>query len=504
MNFIDAYEVPGTATPQVAAGDGQPQQSLNEEVSQVIGQLNRFWGGFRKQSQTAIEVARKDFGQVVEQAQKELSKFNSPVPAAESTSAEPADPPVTERSSLSEQTDETSSPSSSATETPPASESSTSPSTFTPQSLFTRLQSSLPPNLVSTVQAHIPPLDSLRHAASESVDFAQIRTTLTSEFQRVQGVTRAQAEEYVHKSEDLLREAVKEAGDFFKDAVKVVPPEGQDRDTSVGVVWDGSDVWMLPSSHPDPNLVGGSSVKGKENEDNQTSGEARRAVATRAEALLRRLRHDPEVVKADPEIDPAVKSLYDEWLKREVAENGGIQSPDWMERRKAALSLVGDEEALKILQESLVPSVMTEDVFWTRYFFRAYQIDREAERRKALLQAPSDSEDAFSWEDDDEEVASPTAATASSATGLNASSTKASSASIPQVASRTLSPGESSEESFDVVSNAEENLHKGIVNTHEQADGDEEDDNDEDEDEDEDEDDDEDEDEEGSGDSDWE
>ena len=65
---------------------------------------------------------------------------------------------------------------------------------------------------------------------------------------------------------------------------------------------------------------------------------------------------------------------------------------------------------------------MTEDSFWTRYFFRAYQIDREAERRRALIQgdvlplellsnilicsqtAPSDSEDAFSWEDDEEET----------------------------------------------------------------------------------------------------
>ena len=29
---------------------------------------------------------------------------------------------------------------------------------------------------------------------------------------------------------------------------------------------------------------------------------------------------------------------------------------------------------------------MTEEVFWSRYFFRVYQIDREAKRRKALLQ----------------------------------------------------------------------------------------------------------------------
>jgi len=30
--------------------------------------------------------------------------------------------------------------------------------------------------------------------------------------------------------------------------------------------------------------------------------------------------------------------------------------------------------------------VITEEVFWARYFFRVYQIEREAERRRALLQ----------------------------------------------------------------------------------------------------------------------
>lgn len=112
-----------------------------------------------------------------------------------------------------------------------------------------------------------------------------------------------------------------------------------------------------------------------------------------------------------------------------------------------------------------VPSDMTEEVFWTRYFFRVYQIEREAERRKALLQGEflikfnslslptkrlgtSDSEDAFSWEDDDEE---PSAAPAPT----NAP---------PQDPTTTHSPPESSEESYDVVSgrNSGENVKKDV------------------------------------------
>src|SRR6267143_6451763 len=47
MNFLDTFDIARSATPiseQVAQ-----QPSLNEEVNQVIGQLGRFWGGFRKQ-----------------------------------------------------------------------------------------------------------------------------------------------------------------------------------------------------------------------------------------------------------------------------------------------------------------------------------------------------------------------------------------------------------------------------------------------------------------------
>ena len=51
MNFLDTSLTtasPGAVTPPPQAA-GQSQPSLNEEVTEVIGQLGRFWGGFRKQ-----------------------------------------------------------------------------------------------------------------------------------------------------------------------------------------------------------------------------------------------------------------------------------------------------------------------------------------------------------------------------------------------------------------------------------------------------------------------
>lgn len=32
-----------------------------------------------------------------------------------------------------------------------------------------------------------------------------------------------------------------------------------------------------------------------------------------------------------------------------------------------------------------VPAVLSDDEFWTRYFFRVYQIEQEEMRRKALI-----------------------------------------------------------------------------------------------------------------------
>lgn len=49
MNFLDAYDI---SDPAVTAAQSGPEPSLNEEVNQVVGQLSRFWGGFRKQVST--------------------------------------------------------------------------------------------------------------------------------------------------------------------------------------------------------------------------------------------------------------------------------------------------------------------------------------------------------------------------------------------------------------------------------------------------------------------
>lgn len=307
------------------------------------------------------------------QAQKEITRLTTDAPNDGTVSA-PAVPETSERSSTpapkepqeeqesdeveekdivesfnesEAETHESTSTSTTPTPTPSSSTTLVGHARTASQSLFSRFQATLPPNLVSTVQNQIP--ESLKHAPG-SIDFANLKTTLTSEFQRVQGITRAQAEEYVHKSEELL----KEAGEFLKDAVKVLPPEEGSSGSiaPAGVLWDGTDIWMLPDIVPTS-----SGSKGKERASSSSgrpSVDGLRAVATRAESLLKQLRHDPEVIRVDPAADERAKVLYDAWIREELdTKEGGIGGKEWATRIEKALSDPIDGSGLKTTMDTL-------------------------------------------------------------------------------------------------------------------------------------------------------
>ncbi|EJD03086.1 uncharacterized protein FOMMEDRAFT_108207 [Fomitiporia mediterranea MF3/22] len=413
MNFFD-YELSrtATATPPQSGGESSNTQepSLNDEVTQVVGQLGRLWGGFRKQSQAALETARKDFSSVVAQAQKEIGKLT----------ADPSTPATTDNAeaSTSTSTQETGPSTSEKTETPksPSADDETTPqpssptaassnsSSFQFQSLLSRVQSSLPPNISATLERTIPAAlkDPSAHAYA---DLTQLRTTLGAEFARVQGVTRTQAEEYVHRSEALLREA----GAYLKDAVKVVPPE-ETVDDDTDVVFDGmgSGVVVIPSSLGSSSNRSAARGKGKGRE---TTAQAQQHFASsRAAAMLAQLKRDSEALKRDPLEDENAKEQFEEWIKAEVtSREGGIESSYWQDRVKEELGHSEDGEALRSTREVLVPSILDSNTFWTRYFFHVHQIEKDEEKRKALLQASGEegTEEDFSWEDDEDESITP-------------------------------------------------------------------------------------------------
>ncbi|KAL5523630.1 hypothetical protein ACEPAG_7803 [Sanghuangporus baumii] len=406
MNFFD-YELSrtATATPPQTAGESSntTEPSLNDEVSQVVGQLGKLWGGFRKQSQAALETARKDFSSVIAHAQKEIEKLTTDATSAQTTNTESA-----AVSTSSQEPDTSSSEKSTSSNTPPEDDESTpqpsSPSaassgSFQFQTLLSRVQSSFPPNISATLERTIPA--ALKDPASHAyADIQHLRETLGSEFTRVQGVTRAQAEEYVHRSETLLREA----GAYLKDAVRIIPPDEDGGEPDVVFDGMGAGVVVMP---PSLRSTVSSRAKGKGRE---TSAQAQQQTAgSRAAAMLSQLKRDPEALKKDPLEEESTREFYEAWLSAEVSsKDGGIESSEWTERTKEALR-VEDGEALSKMRDALVPSTLDSATFWTRYFFRVYQIEKDEEKRKALLAASGDegNEEDFSWEDDDDESITP-------------------------------------------------------------------------------------------------
>lgn len=282
------------------------------------------------QSQTVFQTAQRDFGDIVPQVQRETST------TTEETRPSSTTPTASSIATLNDADVDTAAN----TSTEP-SDPSSSQSVWNTQALFSRLQSALPPNVVSTVQSHIP--RSIKHA-SGNIDLAQIRTNLFSEVQRIQGVTRAQAEEYAHKSEALLREAVKEAQGVLRDAVKVIPPEETNS--------------RLNSTSSGSNL-GGSNTSPEDVEVTVTdatvdSEKGMSAVSSRAEVFLTRLTHDPTIMRTDPASDTVTKESYTAWIQKEVAsKNGGLEGEEWRTTITKSLEDPANGQALMCLKETV-------------------------------------------------------------------------------------------------------------------------------------------------------
>lgn len=127
---------------------------------------------------------------------------------------------------------------------------------------------------------------------------------------------------------------------------------------------------------------------------------------------------------------------------------------------------------------------MSAGTFWTRYFFRVYQVEREEERRKALIQGiyipgkfrirwltiyigTIENEEDFSWEDDEEDTTL-LAAKARSQPDVSTSDPAPErpsrlTAVNTTIKSRVSTPGDgsprvSSEDSYDVVSSQVSNI----------------------------------------------
>lgn len=254
------------------------------------------------------------------------------------------------------------------------SQASTSPGNQAPVSaaaFFSRLQTQLQsnPNFqsfqhnISTMQAELK---------SKVDDFSKVDMT---EVQR-------RAEAAMNQGEKYFKTASTELSDLFGQAVRIVPPE------EAG--------------------AGGRGGRGSAAADKRKKAAAV-AAAGRKESLLHRIRSDPAVLLVDPAEAPTsetaapandaegsfsaaasthvdTREAFASFCEKIEEEKGGLESDAWRAKIKQQLD---DDESGHVLQatyDSIVPSKIPAEAFWSRYFFRVQQIEDDEARRKAVLE----------------------------------------------------------------------------------------------------------------------
>ena len=327
-----------------------------------------------------LQTARKDLNSVAQQAQQELGKLQQrSITNSTQTSPDPSATPAQEVSEAPENTSE-------------ASDATPSPPEPTSTNIFSFLP--IPPTQIAeTVQKTLSEssanIQSTLQRTFSEPQVQQFKSTLTANLHTLQENVHHLQENVVtsvqHLQENLpdlqnqeardklLGDArkhgedwLKQAGEFFQDAVKVVPPAPGQAGYQPGMIWDGSDIWMFSEAREEDAVTADQKAKGKEG-----------ISVSRTGALLRKLRTDPEMIRAVPSGE-----TY-EWFCGEMdAKDGGLGSDEWKKKCEEVEKLDG----IKALRESIVPSELDEETFWRRYWFRAWQIQQEEEKRKALLQ----------------------------------------------------------------------------------------------------------------------
>ncbi|KAJ2549553.1 hypothetical protein EV175_004404 [Coemansia sp. RSA 1933] len=129
---------------------------------------------------------------------------------------------------------------------------------------------------------------------------------------------------------------------------------------------------------------------------------ARKIIYDRRMAQLAAIQESEDTYLVDPEAtesDKANSSLSDDFAT--FSKDFDLAS---RQEENAAAELLKDNPAMAEIHKKLVPELIEDRVFWTRYFFHAWLVDQEETRRKKLVEAAvaATEEDQFSWDLDGE------------------------------------------------------------------------------------------------------
>ncbi|KXJ29383.1 BSD domain-containing protein 1 [Exaiptasia diaphana] len=113
-------------------------------------------------------------------------------------------------------------------------------------------------------------------------------------------------------------------------------------------------------------------------------------VFDRVQARVHEIQTDPATYCNDPDGHPA---HYEDWCR-------GFD----LEQHKADISeLLVNKPEIRSLYTKLVPSAVTNSLFWTRYFYKMHRFHQEEKRKAALVERANkmDEED-IGWDDEEE------------------------------------------------------------------------------------------------------
>lgn len=203
------------------------------------------------------------------------------------------------------------------------------------------LQKSLSDSLASaSVNPQIQSLN-LNKLSRSDINFAQFSSNIQK------NLAQAGTKLNIQQAEKIAEEYIRNAGEFLKDAVKVVPP---DEHAEQGVAWDGSDMYSFSTA--------GQSAKEAVPYDIARYGttEVSRS-QLRKEALLRRLRADKDLFLVDPaaETESSLRrAAFKAFYQREIEGKGGADSQAFEEMIQSELNKEGaDVESLKSTRDAL-------------------------------------------------------------------------------------------------------------------------------------------------------
>ncbi|GAA5802467.1 hypothetical protein HPULCUR_007932 [Helicostylum pulchrum] len=163
-------------------------------------------------------------------------------------------------------------------------------------------------------------------------------------------------------------------------------------------------------------------VLGPEEEQQQPSSsstdmnrsQSPRIFASRKEALIAKMQTNENTYLIDP-----ASLVKDEEQERKVLQtfNASFKIEEYTEE---IAQLLNDYPSLRETMDKLVPIQVSYTLFWQRYFYSAWKIDQDEQKRQMIVQGVAEDDADFKWDSDDEETQLPApVASASTATITN-------------------------------------------------------------------------------------